>query len=226
MRQRGECKARDQEDRVVFSDHGERRGASNRNRPDSGPGLERTQKTPCGERPGREQHGVGVEALGVELIGRRQHQEQQHQDALVPGHELPRDAIDEDQRKARVHHRHQLQRPVAEREDGGPAGSDPAHQRRMLVIAEGEIASQRPGLERIGMQAAAGIGDGEIQRPDHNEARNEKRHGPACLDAIEPAQQRPSPARRRAIRPFGHRLECKIDRQGNQINGFKSMEGK
>jgi hypothetical protein len=91
----------------------------------------------------------------------------------------------------------------------------------MLVIAEGKVPPQRPGLERIRVQAAAGIGDGQIERPDRNEAGDEKRHGPARLDAVEPAQERPAPSRRRAIGPFGHRLECKIERHRNQMGQGK-----
>lgn len=199
MRQRSKCKTRDQKDRIILADHCERRGASRGSRPERAAGLERAQEAPGGERPDHEQHGVGVEALGVELIGRRQHQKQQHQDALVPGHELPRDQVDEEQRKSRIRHRHQLQRPVAERKDRGPGRGNPAHQRRMLVIAPGEMPPQRPGLERIGVQPAAGIGDGEIQRPDRDEADQEQWNAPARLDAIKPAQQRQAPSRRRAI---------------------------
>jgi hypothetical protein len=87
----------------------------------------------------------------------------------------------------------------------------------MLVVPPRETAPERPGLEGIGVQAAAGIGDGQIDRPERDEAHNEKRHGPARLDAVEPAQERPPPSRRRAIGPLGHRPKCKINRHGTQM---------
>ncbi|WP_245471361.1 hypothetical protein [Bradyrhizobium genosp. SA-3] len=73
------------------------------------------------------------------------------------------------------------------------------------------------------MQAAASVRDDEIKRPDRDKAGDEKRHGPACLDRIQPVQERPAPSRRRTIGPFGHRLECKIERHGNQMKEGKAM---
>ncbi len=71
----------------------------------------------------------------MKLIDRHQHEQQQHDEALVAAHEPARDQIDEPQTDSRIGQRHQVQRPVGEREDGRPGPRNPSHQRRMLGVA-------------------------------------------------------------------------------------------
>src|SRR6516164_54315 len=70
----------------------------------------------------------------------------------------------------------------------------------MFGIAPLEAAPECPCFEYIGMQIAAIISDRQKGLPNCDEGDEEKRDGPARLDAVHPAQNWLSPTRRRILR--------------------------
>ena len=181
MDDRGKGKARQEEHRVVFAEHRERRGGARGDRPSGRAGLERAQEAPGRQRPGRQQDRVGIEPLRMELVDRHQHEQQQHDEALVATHEATRDQVDEPQADSRIGQRHQIQRPVGERKDRGPGPRDPPHQRRMLGIAPIPGAAERPCFQNVRVQVAVGIGEGHIDEPDRDKADQQQRNAPSPL---------------------------------------------
>jgi hypothetical protein len=132
--------------------------------------FKRAQEAIGGERPGRQQNRIGIEALGVKLIDRQQHQEQQHDHSLVALDEAARNQIDGPQRECRIDQRHQLKRPVGERKHRCPCARHPSHQRRMFGVAPFKAATERPCFQDVRMQIAADIGDDEKRQPDRDES--------------------------------------------------------
>ncbi len=68
MGQHGCDKARDEKNRIIFAQHGERGGRSGGSRPGKTARLERAQKAIGRDRPGRQQGLVGTEMIGKELV--------------------------------------------------------------------------------------------------------------------------------------------------------------
>ena len=205
MADRSDEEAEDQKHRIIFAEHRQRRRGTGGDGPSDRAGFERAQEAIGGDRPGRQQHRVGVEALGVKLVDRQQHQQQQHDDAFVGAGETARNQIDRPQRDRRIGQRHQLERPVGERKHRGPCARHPAHQRRMFRVAPFDAASERPGFQHVGMQIAADIGDHQERQPYNDESDQQQRNAPARLDTIHPIEERLSPPRRRYFGTRGHR---------------------
>ena len=109
-----------------------------------------------------------------------------------------RNEIDHPHRNCRIGQSQQLERPIAERKDRRPRPRDPSHQRRMLRIAPFDAAPHRPGFQHVGVQIAADISDAEIDQPDGDKSDQQTRDDPSRfgLRIGQPAQKRPSPARR------------------------------
>ena len=189
----GNGKGSDQEDRVIFAEHGDGAEHAGGCGPDHCPRFERAQEAVGRKRPDGKQHRVGVEALGVELIGRQQHQQQNDDDALVTAHIAARDQVDRPERNGGIDHREQFHRPVGGGKNQGPDMSEPAHQGRVFAAAPGEGAADRPRLKNVRVQIARDIRDAEIQHPDGDKDREQRGYGPSALDPVQPCFEGPSP---------------------------------
>ena len=109
MADRREQKARDQKCRIVFAEHRKRSRRAGGDRPSDVTLLKGPQEAIGGDRPGRQQNGVGIKTLRMKLVGRHQHEKQQHDHSLVAAHEAPRNQINHPQRDRRIGQCQQLE---------------------------------------------------------------------------------------------------------------------
>ena len=161
----GQEQRNQQEHRPVLGQHGCRRGQPGKGRPADVPRVERAHEGPGGERPQRDQRGVVIELEAEEVVERNHRKQERHRGALVAVEPFAREQ--EGEVEARPEHEpgQQVVRPVGKREEREPARHQPDGERRMLRIAERQLARPHHDFRCVGVEVLRRFGDDGVERP-------------------------------------------------------------
>ena len=101
----------------------------------------------------------------MEIEERHQREQREPQHALFAVEKPRAEPPGDPQREADINHREQVVGPVGGGKNGKPRAHHRHRERRMLGIAERQLAPQRELLGHVGVDVPAALGDDAVKRP-------------------------------------------------------------